>query len=306
MMQRLKWPGLALVLGVLGAALRRRQLATAFEAGTGFLKTGAPATAALTACLVLAAAVGLLLAGTARDRTSREGKMCRWDLVFAGNGDTTYMTLTVLAAFCTLAACPLTFPLALERMAAFKAGQGGDNGILTAVVAVAALPAGWALLTAGQDAFRMRGRGRENPRLLIPGALCCVWVLEAYRVNAADPVLWNYVPLVLAAVFGLLYYMDWAALAFEGGNPRRMLCFALLTVVFSAVAAAGGPDKGTLALLAGQTMAALAALWLVPANLKRPPEAARFAACPAPEKEENDAREENAPAQEIQEEDHHV
>ena len=308
-MQRLKWPGLAAVLGILGAVLRRWQLGTAFDETAGFLIPGAAATVAVVACLVLANALGLLLACTARDRTGDGERMSRWDLVFAGEGCTAYMTLMVVAAFCTLAAGPVLFLDAMDQMAEFKAYGGGDNGILLAVVALGALAAGWAHLSTARDAYRMNGKGRENALLLLPPAMNCVWVLEAYRSNAADPVLWNYVPLVLAAVYGLIFYMDCAALAFEKGHPRRTLFLGMMTVVFSLVALAARPDKGVVALLMGQTAAALAALWVAPANLTHPPEADRFGLRSRrgeTDEDETDEPEESLPAQEIQEEDHHV
>ena len=309
MQERLKWPGLAVVLGILGAAARRWQLNTAFVGINGFLVKGAPATAAVLACLVLAAVLGVLLANATRDRTSKEGRKSRWDLTFAGEGCTPYMTLMVVSAFATVAACPLLFLDAMEKMAAFKTSGSGDNGILLAIVAVGALPAGWALLSTGRDAYNMKGMGRENALLLIPPAVSCVWVLEAYRSNAADPVLWNYVPLVLAAMCGLLFYVECAALSFEKGHPRRALFWGLMTVVVSAVAIAALPERGVLALLAGQMAAALGALWVAPANLNHPPEISRFglrARQGEPKEDETDEPEDTLHAQEIQEEDHHV
>lgn len=312
MLERLKWPGLAVVLGVLGAILRRWQLNTAYEAG-GFLTRGAPATAALVAFLILAAAVSFLLASTIRCRVPQEGRMSRWDLTFAAEGDTGYMTLMVLAALCVLAACPLLLKEAAELYAIRKATGEGDNGLLQAVLAVCALPGGAALILSARDSFRMKGRGRENTALLLPAVLGCVWVLAAYRANAADPVRWNYVPLVLAAVCGMLFYMACAGLSFESGHPREMLWTGAATVVTSAVALAGKPDLGATALLAGQMLAALAALWVAPHNLLHPPAADRFGlrarrrmGLPLNEEDENEAEEPSSDAQEIQEEDDHV
>lgn len=313
MLERLKWPGLAVVLGVLGALVRRWQLNTAYEEG-GFLTRGAPATAALIAFLVLAAAVCFLLASTTRCRFPQKGRMSRWDLAFAAEGDTGYMTLMVLAALCTLVVCPILLREAAELYAIRKATREGDNGLLLAILAVCALPGGGALILSARDAFRMKGRGRENSLLLLPAVLGCVWVLNAYRANAADPVRWNYVPLVLAAGVGMLFYMACAGLSFESGHPREMLWLGAMTVVTSAVALISRPGLGMTALLAGQTLAALAALWVVPHNLLHPPAADRFGlrarrrlGLSLNEEDENDEpEEETSQVQEIQEEDNHV
>lgn len=312
MLERLKWPGLAVVLGVLGALLRRWQLNTAYEEG-GFLSRGAPATAAFIAFLVLAAAVCFLLATTTRSRLPQEGRMSRWDLTFAAERSTGYMTLMVLAALCTLAACPLLLREAAELYAIRKATREGDNGLLQAILAVCALPGGAALLLSARDAFRMKGRGRESPMLLLPALLGCVWVLTAYRANAADPVRWNYVPLLLAAGCGMMFYMACAGLSFETGHPREMLWLGAMTVTTSAVVLADKPGLGTTALLAGQALAALAALWVAPHNLLHPPAADRFGlrarrrlGLPLNEEDENEAEEISSDAQEIQEEDDHV
>ena len=67
-------------------------------------------------------------------------------------------------------------------------------------------------------------------------------------------------------------------------------------------------------LLAGQLLAALAALWVVPGNLRRPPAADRFGLRSRrfalqdsiPEEEERDGDPEQPAPQEIQEEDDHA
>ena len=134
--------------------------------------------------------------------------------------------------------------------------------------------------------------------------MCCLWMLESYRANAAHPERWSYVPLLLAAALGLLFYLDCAGLAFDKGHPRRMLWLAGMTAVASGVALAGLPGYAAAALLASQTLAALAVLWLVPGNLRNPPGADRFG---KKDENERDGGEQDAPAaQEIQEEDSHV
>ena len=86
------------------------------------------------------------------------------------------------------------------------------------------------------------------------------------------------------------------------------------TVVLCAVALASIPGRAMTMLLAGQLLAALAALWVVPGNLRRPPAADRFGLRSRrfalqdsiPEEEERDGDPEQPAPQEIQEEDDHA
>lgn len=314
MLERLKWPGLAVGLGVLGAVVRRWQLNSAYDETVELMKRGAPASMAMVACLVLAAAVCFLMANTTRCRLPKEARMSRWDIVFAAEGCSVYMTLMVVAALCTLAACPLFLREAAQLMAVRKATGGGDNGLLQVVAALCAIPGGGALVVSARDAFRMKGRGRENGALLLPVVLCAVWILVGYRSSAADPVLWSYVPLVLAAAMGVLFYLECAGLSYDTGHPRRLLWLAAMTAVTSLTALAGSSGGGDKALLLGQTMAALAALWVAPGNLLHPPGADRFGlrarlrkGLPLNEEDEmEEPEEEPSQVQEIQEEDNHV
>lgn len=313
-MERVKWPGLALLLGGLGMLLRRWHLASAFEGDNGLLVAGAPANRAMIAFLVLCAAAFLLLARTAPCRLGGEKRLSHWDLVFAAEGDRGYMTLMVMAAMFTLAATPLLMREAARLIAIRRATGGGDNGMLQVVLALCALFSCACLVVSARDAYRMKGRGREKESLLLPAAMGCVWLLEAYRANAPDPVLWNYVPLLLAAAAGVLFYLECAGLSYDKGHPRLVLWLAAMTVVLSAVALAGKPPLSMAALLIGQLLAALAALWTAPKNLASPPGADRFGLRARlrlglsihEEDKFVEPEEKKYEAQEIQEEDNHV
>lgn len=313
MLERLKWPGLAVVLGGLGALVRRWQMSSAFEETLGLSQPGAPASLALIACFILVAAVFLLLARNTSCRMKKERRMSRWDYVFAAEGDGVYLTLMVLAGLLTVLAVPFLFREAAQLIALRRATGEGDNGMLQLVLALAAIPAALSLVISARNACRMKGRGKENCVLLLPVVLGCIWLLEAYRANAADPTIWHYAPLLLAIAMGMLFFLDCAGLSFELGHARRMLWLAAMTVVSSAAALASMPGKAMMALLAGQLLAALAALWVAPANLAHPPAEDRFGlrarlrqGLPLNEEDENEVEETDSDTQEIQEEDTHV
>jgi hypothetical protein len=316
MLERLKWPGLALILGGAAALVRRWQMATAFEETLNLHRPGAVASWAMVAFFVMAAAIFLLLALREPSRLNVKGRMACWDCAFASERDGVYLTAMVLAGLLSLAAAPFLFQEASELMAIRKANNGqGESGLLQVVLALCTIPSCLALIVSARNAYRMTGRSRENPVLLLPVLLSCLWLLEGYRANAADPVLWHYTPLLMAVGRGMLFSLDCAGLAFGAGRPRRVLWLAAMTVVMSAVALASQPGEAMMALLGGQLFAALAALWVVPGNLRNPPAADRFGlrarlrqGRPVSEHDENteEGLEDADEAQEIQEEDTHV
>ena len=313
MLERLKWPGLALVLGGVAAMLSRWQQNSAFEETQGRAQPGAPASLALVACLILSGALFLLLARNTSCRIRKESRMSRWDYAFAAGGNNVYLTLMVLAGLLTVLAVPFLFREAAQLIAMRRATGEGENGLFQLVLALAAIAGALSLILSARNACRMKGLGKENSVLLLPVGMGCVWLLEAYRANAPDPTVWHYAPLLLAIAVGMLFFLDCAGLSFELGHARRMLWLAAMTVVSSAVALAAMPGKAMMALLAGQLLAALAALWVVPGNLAHPPAEDRFGlrarlrqGLPINEEDEHEVEEPDSDTQEIQEEDTHV
>lgn len=312
MLERLKWPGLALIMGILGGVLVRWQRASAFD-DAGLARPGAPASIALTACFILAEAVFLLLARGTVCASVGGTRLSRWDLTFAAGGDRVYPVLMTAGAFSTVLAVPLLLRETAELTALRSLTGEGENGVLQTILALAALAAALSMVTSGVRAVRMRGYGRENCALLLPVVMGCVWILEAYRANAPDPEGWHYVPLLLAIAAGVLFFLDCAGLSFETGHARRMLWFAAMTVVTSAAALCTAPGKTMMALLAGQLLAALAALWIAPGNLAHPPAEERFGLRARMRQEQSpdtndeiEGAEPDSDPQEIQEEDTNV
>lgn len=271
MREHLKWPLAALALAALGAALRRGQMDTAFEGELDLSIPGAPASVAMAAFFVLAAATFTLLAVGARVRDTSESRLSQWDLAFAAPRDAVYLALMALGALLTLTSIPFLFQEAVQMSAVRQETGRGDSPLLQIVLALCAIPGGLGLAMSAGISCRASGKGRENSALLLPLLLCCVWLLEAYRSNAADPVLWDYVPLLLAVAMALLFQMEGAGMAFTAkGHPRRLLWLAGMTVAASGAALGGLPRPGMLLLLGGQALCALGALWVLPGNLSDP------------------------------------
>lgn len=268
-----------LLLAAVAAGVRLWQEATAFEGDFGLPIPGATASVVMVCVLVMAAAVLCILATrqpvVKPPRTQIRGR--RWDRSFFATGDVVFLALVWFAAFCSLAAVPMLFSRgqALWKMyqmaKAMRTWQGGDNGLLSMVTAVLALLGFFGLMQIGWGGFHPGRRGKGGFWAALPACAGCGWLLDTYRNCAADPVLWDYVPLLLAVIAGMLMYTDWAGMSCAAARPRRTLWLAGMTVVCSWVALASGEDTGTSMLLISQSGAALAALWRLPINLQNPP-----------------------------------
>ena len=318
---RPKWLLCTLLLAVIAALLRRWQIETSFEGELNLAIPMAPASMALGCTLVIAAAVfGLLAAGQqVVEAPRKEQRQGRWDRAMAAPGDPIGLTVLVLAAFLMLAAVPFLFREGLSMWQMFRSGAEGvsNNGLLMLATAVTAFLAFVGLLVAGRSAYR-GSSGRGGAFLCAVNG--CLWLMELYRGHAADPVLWDYVPMLLAIVAGMLMYMDWGGLSCGQPRPRRTLWLAGMTAVLSAVALAGEWQLGEVLMLCAQTVAAFVVLARLPVNLEHPSWASRVSV-PEPERQwrgadgadldgekpEEERPEEDArtPGQEIQEEESH-
>ena len=319
---RMRWVLCALALGLIAAALRRWQLATAFGGELNLAIPMAPASVALGCTLVIAGALFCILAAwqqVAPPPRGERGKG-RWDRAMSAPGDAIGLTVMVLASFLMLAAAPLLFWDGLSMWQGFQNSMEkiGNNGVLVLATAVTSVVGFVGLLVAGQAAYRAKGRGKGA--IVLPAVNGCLWLMELYRGHAADPVLWDYVPMLLAIVAGMLMYMDWGGLSCGQPRPRRTLWLAGMTAVLSAVALAGEWQLGEVLMLCAQTVAAFVVLARLPVNLEHPSWASRVSvpeperqwrgadgADPDGEKPEEERPEEDARTlgQEIQEEESH-
>ncbi len=276
------WLICALAAGLCAAALRKWQLASAFEAGTGLSVPWAPASVILTCVLVMSGAWFIILAmyQPLSRRPNTAGGAQRWDLAFLDAGDAVYPVLVVASSFLAVAASVALFPLGLRQWQEYQTAVAAElqppstNGVLTIATAAGALAAFLGLLQMGRDGLRPGRRGRGGYAAALPGVAGCVWLMESFRAHAANPVLWDYVPLLLAIVCGMLFFMDFAGMSAGTSKPRRLLWMAAMTLVLSIqamVSAAAERTWGDVLLLSAQLLAAAAVLWRLPPNLENPP-----------------------------------
>ena len=288
---RCLWLPVTVLLAVLCAAARRWQLSTAFEGALQLPRSFAPASVVLTILLVVSAAALFLL--TQRQPVARSLRQ-NPERALSAAGDSLFLAGLVVAAFLALVAAPLLFSHGMQLWQAYQAAkkygisvQGKDNGLLLLLAALTSLLAFAGLLLSAKAAYRNTS-GRMA--VLLPAVNGCLWLMAIYRSNAPDPVQWNYSPLLLAIVCGMLFYLDCAGLSAGAAHPRRALWLAAMTVVLSAAALAGNWERGSALLLASQLVCALTFLWRVPENLIHPPEPAAEPA-QAEEKLEEDTHE---------------
>ena len=219
----------------------------------------------------------------------------RWDMVFLGTGDRVFPILEIAAAFLAIASVPILFIVGVGQFQLYQEALTAhvqpptNNGMLTLATAAGSLLAALGLLQMGRDGLRPGRRGKGGFSAALPGVAGCVWLMESFRAHAANPVLWDYAPQLIAIVAGMAFYMDFAGMSAGAPRPRRLLWLAGMSAILSAASLvstlaelsliAGGPD-GTLCtaelgdalLLLSQTLAAAGVLWRLPPNLEHPPE----------------------------------
>lgn len=279
------WLAVTVAVAALSAALRRWQIGTAFEGDELLPIRHAPASMALACVLVAGAALLLIIAvrQTVVEPTALPGQERRWYLYLLDRRDMVYPCTLAAAAFIALIAAPGLFSQGRQAWLVFQAAAAageakGDNGMLTMITAVATVLSFIGLLQTAYGGYRLAKRAKGGFGAALPTVTGCVWMMTSYRGHAADPVLWDYVPLLLAVVAGMLFYMDYAGMSTDAARPRRLLWLAAMTVVLSAVALATGETQGTALLLISQMLSGLAVLWRLPVNLESPPAPRRHTA----------------------------
>ncbi len=256
--------------------------ASAFEPPLGLSVPGAQASVILVCVLLMAAAWLAILALSGYSRA--EGQGCRWDLVFLGTGDWVYPALAVLAALLALAAAPCLLWMGWGQWEAYQQAKAmlaqgievqlpSNNGMLAMATAAGALASFLGLLQLGRDGLRPGKRGKGGFSAALPGVAGCVWLMESFRAHAANPVLWDYAPLLLSIVCGMLFYMDCAGISAGAARPRRLLWMAGMTLILSAAAlvSAVGSGWADALLLLSQMLAAAGVLWRLSPSLENPP-----------------------------------
>ncbi len=244
-------PAVSLLGGCAGFALRRVQLRTAFEPGSGLPISGAPATLSLLALALLVAAALAALAW-------RKGSLpMPYEHAFSGGG-VSYLLLAAAGAALTALGAGLT---------ALDWRQGG--GLLPlAFVCATLLAAACMALIAGRN-HRARWRGQGSVILLAPPFAACLWLMLSYQGWAKDPVISDYVFALFAIMSAMLTYYYMAAYSF--GQPRETLTllFGHLCVFFCIISMADAMALPLRCLFSGAGLFILAQVALLGSNREK-------------------------------------
>lgn len=245
MRKALVLPAVAVAGGIGGFFLRRWELASAFEPGTGLPIPGAPATLAL---IGLSALVAVLFFVLCRGKHNAFPK--GYDQAFGAKGNTLYISAMVLAAFLLLASgVLLLMPDANQTAQQTAQGMNPVLSVLPRILqALLMLGSFFCVLALGKNNYRGEGKGKFNFPLLMPAYMACMWLISAYQVRAGDPIRLDYIYELLAIIAALLGFYFMAGFSFGRGKVFLTSLFSLLGVYFSLVTLADAHSLSTVLL----------------------------------------------------------
>ncbi len=256
-------PGLALIGGILGFALRRWQLASAYLPDTQLFVPRAPATLALLGVL---AVVLLALLVLSRGLPPQKDFLPAFRCPSAG-----FMTLLAISGFLVLGAGVLGFLRGTQLLSLWRLYPDSSVQLswplMQLVCAFLCLPAGLALLALGKCGYRDT---LSSPALRLapfPAFAGLVWVLSTHLLHGIDPVLMRYGFLLAAAALLTLAHYEAAAFLFHRCRPGRMVAYSLSGTVLGLTALADLPAFFDVLMVAGLSLSALTLSW---ALLHRP------------------------------------
>ena len=196
------------VAGIFGGFLRWLQRMNAFEAGTGLPVRGAATSVVFALYLLLCAA--LFLAVTV---------LLKKNFSFPAERSAALRASTVLPGLLSRVCGAVMAVVCVLLM--FRAG-GERYPMLTRVFAAGGILGGAGLLL-GMDV----GSGKEGAAFpsLLPVIFGCLWVLCCYKDNADNPVLWAFVPELLAAAAATMAWYETAAYYYGKAKPAEALFF---------------------------------------------------------------------------------
>lgn len=261
------YPALAVALGGLAAALRMWQRLSGYDA------SGLPVSMSIQA--VTLTAVILLSAGSFVFLAFRVPKTLGDQTAALPRGSVVSSMLTASGMLLLLGGILNLIGFAggyLEVSNALYATAKDYNeamrlflmrGVLSLALALVSVPAAAALLLQAKRAKKEQPGEPGAFVFLMPPFFSWVWLIEAYRQRTSNPVVWDYVLLLLAVAALLVGGYFRAGFAFGVGKPRQAVFSSLLALFFAVSAlpdSGGAADTFTLLALLLQTAAELSAL----------------------------------------------
>lgn len=238
------YPALALILGAITAGLRMWQRSAGYDASGLPVRFAIPSVV-LTVFLILCAGGALFLAlrqpKALEDQDEAQPHCNNSAMLLTAAGILTLASgvLNLLSFFRSyLTYSQVLYASRLDQQEAFRTFL--SSSLLTGLLAVASVPTAAALLLRAKQA--KSGEGKPRPfAVLMPPIFCWLWLIEVYRGHTSNPILWDYVLLLLAVVVLLAGAYERAGFAFGVGKPRRTTFSSLMALL---LALAALPDCG--------------------------------------------------------------
>lgn len=232
-------PVLTVLLSIAGFLLRRWELSTAFEGDVSLPVSGAPATTALVVFCLLAAVLLFLLTRVKLPR----GREWNWPACFAADGLSLYLVPVAAGALLVLLSAGWELYSGLLSLRLLREnGQSVGAVLLDLVLALALIPLAGSFFAIGRKNAHAgeTGAGDDSMLPLVPGFIGCLWLVAAYRDHAANPVLLDYVFLLLGIISTLLGFYFTSCISFKRPYVSSMAFFSAMGILLLSVAMAGG------------------------------------------------------------------
>lgn len=230
--------GLTLVYGASGIVLRRIELSASFDSA------GLPVYSSVTWILLALSALFVLIAAFGAKNK----------IETADSFTDTFRS----SALHTCISAAAGFALLVGAGAqAYGALSSPDNGVIQILMPLFGLVCAvcWIIL-----ALSLRKR-RDPERLFlaaaVPAVYCCIWLVTAYKTAATNPVLLDFVYLVLGIASATLGFYGIACYAFGRKRPFSATFFSRCGAYFCMVAMADADSIGTLLCLVWATVSLL-------------------------------------------------
>ena len=265
-MKHILLPLIALFSGAAGFALRRWQLAVAYNAETELFLSGAVPTMALLLLLAVTLVVIFVLI---------QGGEAHHDFLPAFRAPSTmHMTALTMAAFLFLGSGVLGMLEGMQQLNLWRSAPGAY--VLTYPAAlllcsVLCFPAGLACLTLGKGIYRETLSHSASFMACFPPLAGLVWLFATHLNHGTDPVLMRYGFSLAAAVFLTLAHYYVAGFFFDLCHTRRALFFSLSGVSLGLTALADLSGYYVMALTAAFVLSALTWSCALLRNVYGPP-----------------------------------
>lgn len=257
--------GLAVILGALGAALRMWHRASSYDA-VGLPVSGTAAALVLPLFLILCALGCLLFAlrqpASLSDQSAAAPRGAPAGALLAAAG-----VLLLAGGLLELKRFADGY-LDLSQAIYFSSKEKSVavrvfflSKVLCLAMSLASIPAAAALLYQARRAKTATEDDYNTFAALMPPLFAWLWLIETYRRHTANPILWDYVLLLLAAVALLLSSYFRAGFRFRLGKPWPALVLSLLAVFFAVAALPDSGDLATALILIALTLHAAVELY---------------------------------------------